>query len=95
MRYYFRKLVKEPLPWPQVKRINILELIGGIGFGAIFLTPFIYGQYSYKTRTGLSGVNFSRLSTTEDIFDPSASKETTTNFLTDILQSDIKPGDHY
>ena len=92
MPYFFRKLTKDALPWPQTKRMSIFELFGGVLFGGIFLTPFIYGQYSYKTRTGLSGINFTQIRDNEDLFNPSV--ETATNYL-EILQSDVKPGDHY
>ena len=94
MPYFFRKLAKETAPWPQVKRLGILEFVGGITFGGIFLAPFVYSQYWYKTRTGLSAVNFVQLSDGDDIFDPGKSREKTKNFL-NILQSDVKPGDHY
>lgn len=86
------KLAKEPLPWPQAKRIGIFELFGGIIFGGIFLTPFIYGQYSYKNRSGLSGINFNQLHDNDDLFNQST--ETMDHYL-EILQSDVKPGDHY
>ena len=91
MRYYFMKLAKPSAPWPQVGRLKIRELIGGLAFGSIFLSPFIYGQYSYKTRTGLSGLNFNPLDHGDIV---SANSEKATNFI-EILQSDVKPGDHY
>ena len=92
MRYYFKKVTKEALPWPQAKRMGIIEFIGGITFGGLFFTPFIYGQYSYKTRSGLSAINFTQSTDYQDLFDPSV--ETTTNYA-EMLQSDVKPGDHY
>ena len=89
-----RRATKAVLPWPQVKRLGLFEFIGFIGFGGIFMTPFVFGQYSYKTRSGLSGINFGQLAGYEDMFDPDSTVESTTNFM-DILKSDVKPGDHY
>ena len=45
-------------PWPIVNRMKFREFIFGTFWGIVFLTPFVYGQYCYKTRTGISTINF-------------------------------------
>lgn len=57
---FARKAPKNELPeWPQVHRIKLREIFMATFWGVVFFTPFVYAQYSYKTRTGLSSVNFS------------------------------------
>jgi len=81
--------VKDLPPYPEVHRLRVGELVLGTFWGGVFLLPFVYGQYWYKTRSGLSAIDFYRLKSPDG--DPSLKTE---NLLASI-QSSEKPGDRY
>ena len=81
------KVFKTLEDWPKVGRLKIRHLLLGTIWGGIFLFPTIYGQYCYKTRTGLSQIQFDNSKTS---FRELYNNKKTDDYL-NLLKVETKP----
>lgn len=88
-----RQFCSESLPpYPEAPKLRIRDVVFGSFWFGVFLSPFIYGQYCYKTRKGISILDFSvKNGKPNDIIKEKKSQ----NYLENLMKTDEKLGDHF
>ena len=75
--------------YPIPPKLRIRDVVFGCFWFGIFLTPFVYGQYSYKYRTGISNINFNvKHGKPYDI----SKEKKSQNYLREMMKTDEKLG---